>query len=184
MSVGGSEKNVRRALDENGTEWVRDGVDAQMLIDSIQAEGAPSAEEVQMVQTATALELEGESRVEELRRKAAEAERERNHADALEKAKDARNSGTVETLAAHLAYGNIKPRGWRRMARAVETQPALQASMVHAQVEEARRADNSHVVTTFTDAAVQKEVPKWMQVWDRPHAGEGGSRRVAIKKHV
>ena len=58
-----NEKNVRRALDENGTEWVRDGVDAQMLIDSIQAEGAPSAEEVQMVQTATALELEGESRV-------------------------------------------------------------------------------------------------------------------------
>ena len=113
-----------------------------------------------MVQTGAALELEGQARMDALRKRAAEAEMERNHRAALMRT---HRSVSMESLTAQLAYGSFKPRGWRRLEVAINMQPVLLETMVSAQVEDALRTDTSHVITSFSSGDTLAETPKWMQ---------------------
>ncbi len=87
---------------------------------------------------------------------------ERQHAHAVENAsKDTvrGESQRLEEMLSDLKYGQVKPRGWRRISVATEMQPMLLGSMAMAKVEEAERADTSHVLTTVTDQQLMAQVP-------------------------
>ena len=107
------------------------GVNEEELKEAI-ASADPTADP-EIAQTSKLLELDGESRIDALRRKAEEAERDRRHLDLVEQQK--LEEQTLQTSSRSVRHSeHLKPRGYRAVQLSQGCQRALMSLYIEAQV--------------------------------------------------
>eukprot|EP00966_Prymnesium_polylepis_P216425 5010323-Prymnesium_polylepis.1 len=112
-----------------------------------------------------------------MRKHAAEAELERKHVEAQERAK------TGEDAGGHFGMGNVKVKGWRRVKLTHSMHSPLFDLRVDAKVAQASKADVSHVLTEVRDENLVSEIPMWMQGNKEFHQMDALRQRFELRRH-